>query len=67
MATAQDLTEARAALHSLIIGKKAVKVQMNGRSVEYTPASKSQLEQYINQLETELGLTQARRPARVYL
>ena len=67
MATAADLAEARAALHSLIIGKKAVKVTMNGRSVDYTPANKSQLEQYIKQLETELGQAPMRRPARVYL
>ena len=66
MATQTQLDEARAALHSLITGKRAVKVQKDGRMVEYTPANRRDLEQYTNQLEIELGQSNRRRPARVY-
>ncbi len=64
MATQAQLDEARAALHDLIIGKKAVKLKKDGREIEFTPATKMSLEQYIRQLQTELGVSH-RRPAGV--
>lgn len=67
MATQVELDEARAALHKLLTGRSAVKLQMNGRNVEYTPADRSALERYIKQLEVELGTINQRRPARVFL
>ena len=56
------LSEARAALHDLYLGKRVVKVQKDGRAVEYTPANRSDLERYIAQLETELNGGAKRRP-----
>ncbi|MCV6612009.1 MAG: gpW family protein [Amphritea sp.] len=67
MATQQQLTEARDALHQLIVGKKAVKIQKEGRMVEFTPTTRRDLEQYIKQLEIELGLGNRRRPIGVRL
>lgn len=67
MTTLNRLHEAQEALHKLIIGKKAVKVQMNGRSVEFTPSNRGDLEKYIDQLKTELNQGTQRRAARVYL
>lgn len=67
MATLQQLEEARNALHQLIVGKKAVRITKDGRSVEYTPTNRSDLEQYISQLETLLGLRTLRRPLGVRL
>lgn len=67
MATSAQLDEARAALHQLMTGKKAVKVQKDGRSVEYTPININALRQYIQQLETTVLSTNRRRPARVSL
>ena len=67
MATQTQLDEARAARHALVTGTKAVKVQKDGRSVEYTPASLPQLEKYIQYLETQLGVTRVRRPMGVFL
>ncbi|MCV6590777.1 MAG: gpW family protein [Marinobacterium sp.] len=61
MATQQQLDEARQALHRLRIGKQAVKVQREGKLVEYTPADASALEQYIKQLELALGQGVRRR------
>ena len=67
MATQQQLDEAKSALHQLMTGKKAVKVQKDGRSVEYTPINISALRQYIAQLEQTVTTTNRRRPARVSL
>ncbi len=67
MATQTELDEARAALHKLLTGRQAVKLQMNGRNVEYTPADYGQLDKYIKKLESELSLVNNRRPARVYV
>ena len=67
MTTSAQLDEARNALHQLMTGKKAVKVQKDGRSVEYTPINISALRQYIQQLEQIVTTTNRRRPARVSL
>lgn len=66
MATAQQLQEAKAALHNLMTGKAVVSLQRDGRRVEYTPANKSQLQSYINQLESELNARSTRRAFRFY-
>ncbi|SEQ48911.1 gpW protein [Amphritea atlantica] len=67
MATQSQLDEARAAKHALLTGRKAVKVQKDGRSVEYTAVNLPDLEKYIQSLETQLGVTQLRRPMGVFL
>lgn len=65
MATQQQLDEARTALHQLMTGTKAVKVQKDGRSVEYTPININALRQYIQQLEQTVTNTNRRSPAGV--
>lgn len=67
MATQTKLEQARLAKHQIITGTKAVKVQKDGRSVEYNQANLYQLESYIQQLESELGSGKLRRPMGVYL
>lgn len=62
MATQAQLEEARAALHRLRIGKQAVKVQRDGKLVEYSPADANALEFYVKQLEQQLGVGARRRP-----
>jgi len=58
--TATKLTEAKAALHMLMIGRSArVVVDQNGERVEFTAANRSALEAYIASLENETS----RRPA----
>ncbi|WP_028303486.1 gpW family head-tail joining protein [Oceanospirillum maris] len=66
MATTQQLQEAKAALHNLMTGKAVVSLQRDGRKVEYTPANKAQLQNYINQLESELNARSVRRAFRFY-
>lgn len=62
MANQQLLSEARQALHLLITGQSTVSVQRDGKRVEFTPASRRDLEIYITQLEGQLGVgAQARR------
>ncbi|TLX65080.1 phage tail protein [Stutzerimonas nosocomialis] len=67
MATAQQLHEARNALHLLLTGQSMVSIQRDGKRVEFSPANRRDLEQYINQLEGQLGVGAPRRrgPARV--
>ena len=67
MATRIDLDEARRALHELMIGKRAVTIQKDGRRVEYTAVNVSDLKKYIKDLEDELGLSGRRPPARFCL
>lgn len=66
MATTEELTaqlaEAKAAYHDLQIGVSVrVIVNQNGTRVEYTPASRVQLANYIADLERQLAPT-TRRP-----
>ncbi len=63
MATQQQLTEARAARHALVTGRKVATVTMNGRTVQYTETNLADLEAYIQRLESELGITTNRRRA----
>lgn len=61
-----QLTEAKAALHSLVLGTSPrVVVDQNGERVEYTQASKRELQSYISRLEARLA-GGAAKPARVW-
>jgi hypothetical protein len=53
---ADQLTEARAAYHRLMIGEAAhVFVDQNGERIEYTRASAPKLAAYISDLERQLA------------
>ena len=67
MASQDQLTEARAALHRLVTGTHTVSIQRDGKRVEFAQTNRSDLERYINQLEVQLGAGVSRRrgPARV--
>lgn len=63
----EQLNEARQALHQLLTGQAMVSIQRDGKRVDFTPANRRDLENYINQLEGQLGVGAPRRrgPARV--
>lgn len=61
MASQIELNQARTALHDLVMGKRAVKIQKDGRTVEYQQTSINDLKDYIAQLENDLGLSTRRR------
>ena len=62
MASQAQLDEAKAALHSLLIGRQAVKItNRDGQAVEYQQSDIDSLKAYITTLETELGKTTNRR------
>ena len=61
MASQSDLDSARAALHDLMTGKRVATVQKDGRRVEFTVTSVSDLKKYIADLEVQVGITQRRR------
>lgn len=66
MASQAQLDEARAALHKLHTGKSAASIRKGDRLVEFTPVNMSELKQYVDELEAQLGGTQRRRgPARL--
>lgn len=68
MATQADLEAARAALHDLVMGKRVATVQKDGRKVEFTATSVSDLKKYIADLESQVGSTLRRRgPAGFYI
>ncbi|HFX7231740.1 TPA: phage head-tail joining protein [Citrobacter farmeri] len=68
MASQSDLDSARAALHDLMTGKRVATVQKDGRRVEFTVTSVSDLKKYIADLEVQVGITQRRRrPAGFYV
>jgi hypothetical protein len=51
----QRLTEAQAALHSLIIGGGTVTVSYNGESVSFRSADEGKLRRYIAELTAQLN------------
>jgi hypothetical protein len=61
MATQAELDAARAALHDLMMGKRVATVQKDGRRVEFTATSVSELKKYIADLESQVGTTSRRR------
>lgn len=68
MATQADLEAVRAALHDLMMGKRVATVQKDGRKVEFTATSVSDLKKYIADLESQVGSTSRRRgPAGFYV
>ncbi|SFM71546.1 phage head-tail joining protein [Marinobacter pelagius] len=63
-----QLAEAREAYHKLITGQSVVRIQRDGKTVEYSQASKKDLAAYIADLESQLGgAGRRRRPARFIL
>ncbi len=67
MATQAELDSARTALHDLMTGKRVATVQKDGRRVEFTATSVTDLKKYIADLEVQVGITQRRRgPAGFY-
>ncbi|HAK8205338.1 TPA: phage tail protein [Salmonella enterica] len=67
MATMTELIEARAALHDLMTGKRVATVQKDGRRVEFTATSVSDLKKYIAEMEASLKTGGRRGPAGVRL
>ncbi|GDX06649.1 phage head-tail joining protein [Buttiauxella sp. A111] len=67
MATRAELDEARQALHQLMVGKRVVSIQKDGRRLEYTSVNVIDLKKYIKELEDALGLSGRRPPARFFL
>ena len=61
MTRQEELAAARAALHDLMTGKRVATVQKDGRRVEFTATSVSDLKKYIAELEVQTGMTQRRR------
>ena len=61
------LAQAEEAYHSLMIGQGVAEFQdQNGERVRYTQASKTNLYNYILSLRSELGLSTAARPGKVW-
>lgn len=53
------LKEARNALHQLMIGRSVVEVtDQNGEKLRYTAANRTDLKQYVAELEAELAACQ---------
>lgn len=61
MATQTELDAARAALHDLMMGKRVATVQKDGRRVEFTATSVTDLKKYIADLESQVGTTSRRQ------
>ncbi|ENY9670906.1 TPA: phage tail protein [Escherichia coli] len=59
--THEMLCEARRALHELMTGRAVVSVGRNGRQVQYSRATIGELRQYIEELESALGVSGRRR------
>lgn len=54
--TQEKITEAEAALHSLVLGKQAVEVRdSNGETVRFTQANVTRLRAYIAELRATLA------------
>jgi hypothetical protein len=53
------LAEAQTALHELMLGKRTVKVMVDGQSIEFTATNRADLEAYIARLQAQV----AGRPA----
>lgn len=65
MFTQSQLTEARNALHTLLLGKRPQSIMYDGRRVEFTESTKDDLVKYIQRIESFLGESGSRSgPAR---
>lgn len=69
LTNAQKLEEAETAYHDLVTGAKArVVVDQNGERVEFTPANRAALAQYIEKLkELVTGVQRVTGPLKVWL
>lgn len=68
MSTQTQLNEAREAYHKLLTGQSVVRIQRDGKTLEYKSVDKAALAAYIADLETRLGSgARRRRPARFIL
>ena len=66
MSIQSQLTEAKAAYHKLMTGQSVVRIQRDGKTVEFRAANRSELRAYITELEAQLSPgVNRRRPARV--
>lgn len=66
MSVETKLTEAREAYHALLTGQRVVRIQRDGKIVEFSEANKRDLAAYISSLETQAGGAGRRmRPGRV--
>lgn len=66
--TAELLSEAKSALHDLMIGKSArVYVDQNGERIEYTAANSARLRAYIAELEARVNPIKTTRPMRIFM
>lgn len=64
----QQLDEARAAYHALMLGRSVVELRdSNGETITYTPANRNALSSYIKELERQLGQNTTCGPMGVYL
>lgn len=64
MSLETQLLEARDAYHKLLTGQAVVRIQRDGKIVEFSQASKKDLAAYISSLESQLGgAGRRRRPA----
>ena len=61
-----QLAEARQAYHKLMTGQTVVRIQRDGKTVEFKAADRAQLRSYITELESQIGASGRRRgPARL--
>lgn len=59
------LTQAHAALHTLLMGTQVVQVgTATGSRVQYTPSQTRELRQYIGELQAAISAKTSNRPAR---
>lgn len=66
MTVETKLAEAREAYHALVTGQSVVRIQRDGKTVEFSQASKRDLAAYIASLESQTGGAGRRmRPGRV--
>nr|BBJ03802.1 hypothetical protein YBY_16500 [Marinobacter nauticus] len=66
MSVETKLAEARAAYHELLLGQSVVRIQRDGKTVEFSQTNKRDLAAYISSLETQAGGAGRRmRPGRV--
>ncbi len=62
----EKITEAKAALHNLMIGKGVVSITKDGRSVTYSASNRADLVSYIADLEAQAN-SRRRRPMGIRL
>lgn len=68
MSLETQLLEAREAMHNLMTGQAVVRIQRDGKNVEFSQANRKDLAAYIASLESQLGSAgRRRRPARFIL